>query len=169
MGEQRSRKVEPMNMNDALLIIVATAFGAGFATILVIVQLFMGKILSDRREQYQRRERRYIKLLDSLTGFYQSTNDDKLRSKFLTELDRCWLYCNDDVINRCYEFLNSVSEDSESSGEEKELALGNLVLALRKDMLPRRIFRLKNPKRWPMSWISNTRLKPSDYRPLKSS
>lgn len=158
-----------MNINDALPIIVATSFGAGFATVLVIVQLFIGKILSDRREQYRRREKRYIKLLDSLTGFYLSTNDNKLKSQFLTELNKCWLYCNDDVINRSYDFLNSMSENNECSDEERELALGDLVLAMRKDMLPRRVFRLRNPKRRPMSWISNTRLKPSDYKPLKSS
>lgn len=157
-----------MNAGDILLVIVATAFGVGFATVLVIVQLFIGKVLSDRREQYRRREKRYIKLLNSLTGFYQSTSDNKLRSEFLAELNRCWLYCNDDVINRSYEFLNSVSENSTSSDEEKELALGNLVLAMRRDMLPRKFLRLKNPKRWITRWLNNTHLKPSDYTPLKS-
>lgn len=124
-----------MNTSDILLVIVATAFGVGFATVLVIVQLFIGRVLSDRREQYKRREKRYIKLLSSLTGFYRSTNDSKLRSKFLAELDKCWLYCGDDVINRSYEFLDAVSENNTGSDEKRELALGNLVLAMRRDML----------------------------------
>ena len=158
-----------MDTSDILLVIVATAFGAGFATILVIVQLFMGKVLTDRREQYRRREKRYIKLLNSLTGFYQSTSDNELKSKFLRELNKCWLYCNDDVINRSYEFLDSVSENNNSSNEDRELALGNLVLAMRRDMLPRRIFGFRNPKKWVIKWLNNTRLKPSDYKSLKSS
>ena len=105
-------------------------------------------------EQYKRKEESYKQLLVSSPGFYVSTFDAKLRDTFLKQLNICWLYAPDEVIQKAYEFLDTVSIGVKKSSEEKKLAYGAFVVAIRKDLLSRDI-------------VDSTDLKPSDFKHLK--
>jgi len=110
-------------------------------------------------EEYQRKEGKYQVLLKSLKGFYTSASPEEakvLKQAFLEQLDLCWLYCPDEVIKKAYVFLSCVHTNIRCTDEEKEKALGDLVLAIRKDLLSRKIVR-------------KTKLKPEDFKILRST
>ena len=110
-------------------------------------------------EEYQRKEAKYQALLKSLEGFYTSVEPTKakqLKQIFLDNLNLCWLYCPDDVIKKAYAFLNSVHTNEKYPDAQKEKALGELVLAVRQDLLSRKVVR-------------NTSLKADDFEILKST
>ena len=108
-------------------------------------------------EEYQRKEEKYQALLKSLKGFYTSASPEEakvLKQAFLEQLDLCWLYCPDEVIKKAYVFLSCGHTNIRCIDEEKEKALGELVLVIRKDLLSRRIVR-------------KTELKPKDFKILR--
>lgn len=105
------------------------------------------------QHEYERKEDRYKELLCNLRGFYASLNDPKLKTEFLNQLNLCWLYAPDEVIKKAYEFLGLVNTDAKSNDSEKELALGELVVEIRKDLMARRI-------------VKNSNLKPEDFKNL---
>ena len=93
-------------------------------------------------EQYQRKEECYKELLHCLTGFYvNAQNATELKAAFLDQLNRCWLYCPDDVIKKGYSFLNCVHTSNISSDEIKEKTMGDFVASIRKDLLSRKLAR----------------------------
>ena len=111
-------------------------------------------------EEYQRKEDRYQELIKSLRGFYLATlspEESKAhKNHFLDQLNLCWMYCPDEVIQKAYAFIDSVHTERLSSDEAKENALGELILAIRKDLISRKV-------------LSNTSLKPEDFRILTST
>ena len=106
-------------------------------------------------EQYKRKEASYVQLLKSLRGFYVSSYDLELRRKFIEELEKCWLYAPDQVIEKGYVFLNSVRKGKSKTKEEKEKAVGEFVLAIRKDLLSRKI-------------VDETEFEPKDFQLIKA-
>lgn len=86
---------------------------------------------------------RYSKLLQCVVGFTEgldktdSNRARELKSEFLQEVNLIWLYCPDNVIRKTYAFLDTVHEGKAkpATDKEKETALAEFVLALRKDML----------------------------------
>jgi hypothetical protein len=93
-------------------------------------------------EQYQRKEESYKELLRCLKGFYiGAPNSNALKVEFINQLNRCWLYCPDNVILEGYTFLNTVSTSNLSSDEVKEKALGDFVASIRVDLLSRKLVR----------------------------
>ena len=104
------------------------------------------------RDEYVRREARYQELLAALRGFYEGTPDRAKRLDFLDQVNLCWLYCPDDVIRKAYRFLETVHTDvAPTRDEDKKLALGELVAAIRQDLLSR-------------TTIKSTRLRASDFK-----
>lgn len=108
-------------------------------------------------ERRVRKEERYKGFLNAITGFYQGSESAKKKTEFILELRFAWLYCPDDIIRGGNRFLDTVSanekkptDEKQPKDEEKETALGELVLALRRDM------------------IGKTNLKASDYKLWKS-
>ena len=96
-------------------------------------------------EQYQRKEESYKELLRCLKGFYiGAQNADELKEEFLNQLNRCWLYCPDDVIQKGYNFLDTVHTSKVSTEEVKEKAMGDFVALIRKDLLSRKLLRKTN-------------------------
>lgn len=91
-------------------------------------------------EQYQRKEEGYKELLRCLKGFYVGSSAE-LKSEFLNQLNRCWLYCPDNVIKKGYAFLDTVHTSSLSSDQKKEKAMGDFVAAIRSDLLSRKLVR----------------------------
>lgn len=69
-------------------------------------------------------------------------------------MNLCWLYCPGEVIRRAYRFLNAVHTDArEQPAEVRELAAGELVTAIRRDLLSKRT-------------VSGSNLDASDFRHL---
>jgi Pyruvate/2-oxoacid:ferredoxin oxidoreductase delta subunit len=98
--------------------------------------------LNERRkrawEEYQKKEEHYRELVRTVRGFYVETSDPKLKNEFLEQLKQCWLYCPDEVITT---FLNSVHAQKTSTDEDRERTLGDFIVAIRRDLLSRKITR----------------------------
>ena len=92
-------------------------------------------------EQYKRKEENYKELLRCLKGFYVGTQDKDLKSQFIHQLNLLWLYAPDEVIETAYRFLEKVKTGVKSLDNEKELACGALVEAVRRDLLKRTILK----------------------------
>ena len=82
----------------------------------------------------KQKERRYRAFLESIRGFYASSQSTNEKERFLLELRLAWLYCPDDVIKAGYAFLDTVSVGANCSDQEKERALARFELSLRKDI-----------------------------------
>jgi len=97
-----------------------------------------GKRIAD---EYNRKEQKYTALIESLQGFYShmagKPRGHELKEQFLFELNKCWLYCPDEVIRKAYSFLEKVHTDGKYSDEIKERSVGELILAIRQDLLSR--------------------------------
>jgi hypothetical protein len=104
-------------------------------------------------EQFRRKEESYKELIRCLRGFYADSQDPKLKSDFLNQVNLCWLYASDDVIRKAYEFLGSVHTGAKSSDEEKENFCRQLVHAIRSDILSRKP-------------LTSSSLAPSEFRHL---
>ena len=90
-------------------------------------------------EQYKRKEENYKELLRCLKGFYVATQDRELKNQFLHQLNLLWLYAPDHVIRTAYGFLDKVKTGVAVPDQEKELACGAVVEAVRKDLLARSV------------------------------
>ena len=122
-----------MHMEDWLKIVIPSAS--------VVVPLVVGIVLwglNERSklkwEERTRKEKRYQGFLESIHGFYVTSQDEKQKEKFLQELKLAWLYCPDDVIKAGNTFLGTVATGAQSSDEVKERALAEFEIALRRDL-----------------------------------
>lgn len=103
-------------------------------------------ILNERRkridDEYSRKEKKYESLIEGLRGFYddmaQKRDGKDLKARFLQELNKAWLYCPDEVIQKAYQFLNTVKGEGKYTQEQQKAATGELMLAIRKDLLSRK-------------------------------
>ncbi len=111
-----------------------------------------------RQEIYKRKEERYAKLIETLKGFYVNSQDKSLKDAFLTQLNLCWMYCPDKVIQKAYEFIQMVHthRDRNYSDYEKEKAVGEFILEIRKDLIQNK-------------GLNNTSLKPDDFKHLSAT
>ncbi|PIQ95038.1 MAG: hypothetical protein COY75_09190 [Nitrospirae bacterium CG_4_10_14_0_8_um_filter_41_23] len=107
-------------------------------------------------EEYKRKEDKYSALIRSLRGFYVDSFNKELQTEFLNQLNLCWMYCPDEVIHKAYNFLLMVHTAQKYSDEEKEKAVGELILTIRKDLIS------KKP-------LVKTNLKPEDFRYLRAT
>lgn len=124
------------------------------------------------REDYLRKERLYRDLLDAVQGFYQNPGGSVLfsaaftltglqtsgKQKFLDQVRLAWLYSPDEVILSAYAFLDTVHTDRQppATAPEKELALGNVVAAIRRDLFRPRFY-----------FFQRTKLTGAEYRHLR--
>ena len=129
--------------------IVAPAFLAIFAW-------YLNELAKRKWEEYGRKEERYKELLRTLKGFYVTTLDSKLKEEFIHQVNLCWLYTPDEVIQKAYAFLDTVHTSANVQDKDKENAVGALVVAIRKDLLSRKMVR-------------KTKLQASDYKHLRST
>jgi Pyruvate/2-oxoacid:ferredoxin oxidoreductase delta subunit len=120
--------------------------------VLALISGFVTWYLNERSkrvyEEYKRKEEKYSELIRSLRGFYIESSSKELKTEFLNQLNLCWMYCPDEVIYKAYGFLYS--------HEKKEKAVGEFMLAIRKDMISRKPLR-------------KTNLKPEDFKHLRST
>lgn len=118
-----------------------------------IVAWFWNERRKVRWEQLQRKEERYKELLRCLKGFYTNNQDPQLKREFIDQVGLCWLYAPDEVIQRANDFFASIHRQRQkpATDEEKERALGELILAIRRDMLSRTL-------------VTSTTLKATDWK-----
>ena len=107
-----------------------------------IIAWFINEWRKRLADQYERKETNYKEIVRSLRGFYVgAANAEELKLEFLNQLSISWLYCPDDVIRKGYAFMDTVHSRQQRSDTEKELAFGEFMLAIRKDLLSRTLFR----------------------------
>ncbi len=117
----------------------------------VIIGWCLNEWAKRRWENYKRKEERYLILLKSLPGFYVASQNAVEKKRFIEQIRLAWLYCPDEVIRAGYAFLATVSDTATSSDQERERALAEFVISLRRDLKP------------------GTDLTADDYRNLKST
>ncbi len=124
---------------------------------LPLVGAVVAWFLNERRrhawEEYLRKEDRYRELLRNLSGFYSHSADPEMRRLFIEEYKRCWLYCSDDVIKAANAAMDVMVEGTTVPMEQRRQILGEFVLAIRRDLLRRRL-------------TKDTSLSSSDYRQI---
>jgi Pyruvate/2-oxoacid:ferredoxin oxidoreductase delta subunit len=120
-----------------------------------VVAWFVNESRKRAWDEYERKETNYKALLSASRGFY-AAQDTKKKADFLEQVDLCWLYCPDEVIRRAYGFLETTKTGAQSTEAQRAQAFGQLVQAIRKDLLKRHITR-------------RTSLTADDYRLFKAN
>jgi hypothetical protein len=138
-----------------------------------VVAWFVNQWQQRSRDEYLRKEKLYRDLLDALRAFYESpsnaapssstlsltiTQTVQKRQEFLNQLTLAWLYTPDAVIEQAYAFLDTVHANRKplTTDQEKEVALGNVIAAIRRDLFRPRL----------MLW-QRTKLSGADFRHLR--
>lgn len=143
-------------MEQETLNILIPVIGGVFALIISLVTWYLNERSKRIYEEYKRKEEKYSELIRSLRGFYSNSASKEQKTKFLNQLNLCWMYCPDEVINKVYNFLSMVATVQKYSDEEKEKAVGEFMLAIRKDLIR------KKP-------MKKTNLKPEDFKHLRAT
>ena len=111
-------------------------------------------------DEYQRKEQKYTLLIESAEGFSEqasSTPEGKvLKTQFLLELKKCWLYCPDDVIKAANRWLDLMHTGVGSTNDARKSALSEFMVAVRKDLLSRKP-------------VKRTNLTPADFRHVRAT
>ncbi len=83
------------------------------------------------------KEEKYSQLLLKLQGFVGITAKGKTKREFFEEQYQSWLYCSDEVVVAMNHLTNLIIDNKgkEPDQEEGRRAIGNVVLAMRKDLL----------------------------------
>ena len=126
-------------MENIITDIIKVAVGTFFALIPPTFAWWLNERSKRVQSEYLRKEEKYIQLIKSLEGFYESSRNRDLINQFLLELKLCWLYCPDDVIKKANKFLETVeNKKNQFSEKDRELALGEFIISIRKDLISRR-------------------------------
>ena len=143
-------------MEQGTVNILIPVIGAVVVFVSGLVTWYLNQRSKRIYEEYARKEEKYSGLIRSLRGFYINSFDKELRNEFLNQLNLCWMYCPDEIIHKSYNFLLMAHTDQKHSDEEKEKAVGELMVAIRKDLISRKPLR-------------KTNLKPEDFRHLRAT
>lgn len=143
-------------MEQATINILIPVVGVIFTLIGGFVTWYLNERSKRIFEEYRRKEERYSELIKSLRGFYVDSFSKELRNQFVNQLNLCWMYCPDEVIHNAYKFLFMVHTDKKCSDDDKEKAVGEFMLAIRKDLINRKPLR-------------KTKLNPEDFKHLRAT
>ena len=82
------------------------------------------------------KEEKYANLLVLLRGFVGSTANAETKRKFFEEQYKSWIYSSDDVIRAINTMVKLVTESKgkDPDPEKGREVIGNIVLAMRKDL-----------------------------------
>lgn len=122
-----------MEIKDAFLVllpIIAALIGSYFTYYFTIKSKKSEAILKFKEEKY-------ANLLVLLQGFVGATVSAEAKRKFFEEQYKSWLYCSDDVVKAINNMVHLViaSRGEKPDSEAGRKAIGNIVLAMRKDLL----------------------------------
>jgi len=116
------------------LLLFSPLIAAGLSSYLT----YLFAIKSKRQESILKfKEEKYSNLLILLQGFIGKTVNANTKKKFFEEQYRSWLYCSDDVVKAINHMVKLVI-DSKGNDPDREVgrkAVGDIVLAMRKDLL----------------------------------
>ncbi len=116
-----------------------------FNILISISSAFMGGLISYffviRQKKYEAilrfKEEKYANLLIYLKGFVGNTISVETKEKFFEEQYKSWIYASDEVVvatNTMVEIVKN-SKGKDISPEIGRKAIGEIVLAIRKDLL----------------------------------
>ncbi|NJD78601.1 MAG: hypothetical protein FIB08_16155 [Candidatus Methanoperedens sp.] len=122
-----------METKDAFLVIlpiIAALIGSYFTYYFTIKSKKSEAILKFKEEKY-------ANLLILLQGFVGTTVSGEAKRKFFEEQYKSWLYCSDDVVKAINNMVQLVkaSKGEKTDIQEGRKSIGNIVLAMRKDLL----------------------------------
>ncbi len=118
--------------------IVASLWSGSVPIVVALIMLYWNQRAKLKWEKRIRKEERYQRLLNSMTGFYEGTECQKSKDEFIDQSRLAWLYCPDSVVRLANRFLETVEgKEKKSMLRERETALGNLVLEMRREMYPK--------------------------------
>ncbi len=114
----------------ALVPLVSAAVGA------LLGYLFSSRAKRDE-SMIRFKEEKYAKLLVKLQGFVGATTSGQLKREFFEEQYQAWLYASDEVVESLNALVRLVIESQGSPPDRKagRKAVGNIVLAMRRDLL----------------------------------
>ena len=122
-------------MSDTLLISIIGWF-------VVIVGWVFTEGTKQAYDRKKSREAKYTALMEASISFYRSIDDPNLKIKFFQELNSAWIYCPDHIIDKGYEFLDTVQHndgyDSDVQKAHREYVFGEFALAMRKEVYGKR-------------------------------
>ena len=104
----------------------------------IVLVWFLNEIFKRREERRKKQEERYVSFLESLVGFSAYTHDSKAKSEFINQLNLAWLYCPDHILHKCYEFINAVHGDTQTSNDYRLQIVSELVLCFRMELYGKR-------------------------------
>ena len=123
-----------------------------FAVLVPILAAIVAWCLNERSklkwERYKRKEERYLGFLQSIRGFYEGSEDEQLKEKFINDLRLAWLYCPDKIVRMGNAFLATVDSGSESTDQDKQSKLEEFELELRRDLLGNTTLTVEDRKNW---------------------
>ena len=131
-----------------------------FLPVFVALLGWMGNEYFKRTDkEYIRKEERYVELVKSLRGFqaHRDPNDPQTREArqtFLDQLNLCWLYCPDKIVEKGYALVATLTTGAGTTDKARQEAAGEFVLAVRRDLFSR-------------GWFRGTKLKAKDFEILK--
>ena len=114
----------------ALVPLASAALGA------LLTYMFTSR--RSREESIARfKEEKHARLLVKLQGFVGSTTSAQLKREFFEEQYQSWLYASDEVVVCLNSMVNLVSDGrgNPPDPEAGRRAVGNIVLAMRRDLL----------------------------------
>lgn len=85
------------------------------------------------------KEEKYANLLIHMQGFVGNTASSDPKKKFFEEQYKSWIYASDEVVRTTNDMIKLVidAQGKDPDHEEGRKAVGNIVLAMRKDLLGR--------------------------------
>lgn len=122
-----------MELKDALLILLPI-IAASISSYLT----YYFTIKSKKTEAILKyKEERYANLLVLLRGFMEGSASGDMKESFFEEQYKSWLYCSDDVVKSINNMVRLIidSRGKKPDIEKGKKAVGNIVLAMRKDLL----------------------------------
>ena len=122
-----------MNIKDVFLFI-----GPLMAGLIGSYLTYYFTIKSKKKESVLKfKEEKYTNLLILLQGFVGRTVSAETKKKFFEEQYKSWLYSSDEVVKAINEMVHLVIESrgEKPNQEAGRKAIGNIVLAIRRDLL----------------------------------
>lgn len=81
------------------------------------------------------KEEKYTNLIIALQGFVGSTVSTQKKKLFFEEHYKSWLYSTDEVVKNINDLIASVENGKTPDPLEGRKLIGNIILAMRKDLL----------------------------------
>lgn len=113
-------------------------------TVIPVATLLLGSLLTyyfgvrAKRDEvsHKYKEEQYAKLLVKLQGFVGATANAQTKKEFFEEQYKSWLYCSDEVVEAINKMVALViqGKGQAPNPEEGRKAIGNIVIAMRKDL-----------------------------------